>query len=345
MRGKTRRRTFLKRSALLGGTLAIGTAGVQAQETTTTPEDQQTLQTVLSVPSLEFTFFVRMQNAFEEATQSQNLNGSFLDGQNSQSKQVSDLETAITNDVDFIMVSPITAEGIVPAIEQANDADIPVVTIDRNVAQGEVATYVASQNVQLGQRSSSLLLDFMQQRADQDTYSIVELQGTQGASVTNDRAEGLQQTLDENDNMELLGSQTGEFQTSAALSTMEDFITRFGDDIDGVYAQNDLMALGAFRALGNAGRGDVPITGIDGSEAWVETFPDNQYHGTIAQLPEEMVFRSIEAGRTAVQGGDLPDFIPIEGRQVTQENAEQYLQEFFGDGMTTTTEQTTTTPS
>ena len=335
--GEPNRRTFLRRGAVVGGTLVVGQAGALAQ-------DQETLETVLSVPSLEFTFFVRMQNAFEQAIEEQDdLTGSFLDGQNSQPQQVSDLETAISNEVDFIMVSPITAEGIVPVVEQANEAGIPVVTIDRNTAEGEVATYVASENVQLGKRSSELLLEFMGDRADQDSYGVVELQGTPGASVTNDRTEGMREALDETDEFELLGSQTGEFQTAEALTVMEDFLTRFGDDIDGVYAQNDLMALGASRAASNAGREDLPITGIDGSEAWVETFADNEYHGTIAQLPEEMVFRSIEAGRSAVEGEELEEFIPIEGLRVTRENAQEYLDEFFGEGQETTTATPTAT--
>jgi len=336
----TNRRTFIKHSALLGTAVVAGTTGVQAQETTTAEES---FQTVLSVPSLEFPFFVRMQNAFEQARDEQNITGSFLDAQNSQSTQISQIEDAITNEPDFIMMSPITSDGAAPAVQAANDADIPVLTIDRDVSEADTVTNVASDNVQLGARSSALLLEFMQERADQDSFGIVELSGTPGASVTNERSEGLEQTLGENDNLEVLGSQTGEFSTPEALSVTEDFITRFGDDIDGVYAQNDLMALGASRALDDADRGDVPVTGIDGSEAWVETFADNEFHGTIAQLPEEMVMRTIEAGKNAVRGEDVEDSIVIEGLRVTQENSQQYLQDFFGGDETTTAAGETTT--
>jgi len=338
MRKSTKRRTFLKHSALFGTAVVAGTAGVHAQETTT----RESFQTVLSVPSLEFPFFVRMQNAFEQARDEQNVTGSFLDARNSQSTQISQIEDAITNDPDVIMMSPITSDGAAPAVQAANDAGIPVLTIDRDVSEGETVTNVASDNVQLGARSSALLLEFMQEQGDQDTYGIVELSGTPGASVTNERSEGLDQTLEANDNLEVLGSQTGEFSTPEALSVTEDFITRFGDDINGVYAQNDLMALGASRALDDADRGDVPITGIDGSESWVETFADDEFHGTIAQLPEEMVFRTIEAGKRAVRGEDVEDSITIEGMRVTHENVQEYLQDFFGGGETTTADGTAT---
>jgi ribose transport system substrate-binding protein len=339
MVGGTNRRDFIKYSALAGGTLLAGAAS--GREAT----QDETLETVLSIPSLEFTFFVRMQDAFESAQEELNVTGSVLDGQNSQERQISQIEDAVTEEVDFIMISPITSEGAVPAVRAANDADIPVVTIDRDVAEGEIVTNVASDNVSLGQRSNELLLEFMQQQEEKDTYNIVELQGTPGASVTNERSEGLERALEENDSLEVLGSQTGEFQTAEALTVMEDFITRFGQDIDGVYAQNDLMALGAFQAAQAGDATDLPIAGIDGTEAWVETFEDNPFHGTIAQLPEDMVREAIAAGRSAVEGEDVEDFIPIDGLRVTQDNAQDYLQEFFGEGGETATPEATTTES
>ncbi|MFC4360417.1 substrate-binding domain-containing protein [Halobium salinum] len=285
----------------------------------------------LSVPSLEFTFFARMQNAFNEAKNQGNIadSSTFYDAGNNQSTQVSDVETAISNEVDLLMISAITAEGVINAIRQANEADIPVVAIDRNVAEGETITYVASDNVQLGQRSTELCLRFMEGSSDADSYSVVQLEGTPGASVTNERGQGFQQAVDENDSLQRLASQTGEFSTQDALSVMEDFITQYGDEIDGVFCQNDLMALGAHQALQNANM-SVPITGIDGTEAWVERFSDNQYYGTLAQLPEDMVNTGIERGKAHLAGEDVEDTIVVDGLEVTQENASDYLDQYFG---------------
>lgn len=62
---------------------------------------------------------------------------------------------------------------------------------------------------------------------------------------------------------------------------MEDFITQYGDEIDGVFCQNDLMALGAHQTLQNADM-SIPVTGIDETEAWVKLFADNDSYGTLA---------------------------------------------------------------
>ncbi|MFC6976628.1 substrate-binding domain-containing protein [Halomicroarcula sp. GCM10025709] len=285
----------------------------------------------LSVPSLEFTFFARMQNAFTQA-RSEGLiasDSSFYDAGNNQGQQVSDVETAISNEVDFLMISAITAEGVINAIRQANEAGIPVVAIDRNVAEGDTVTYVASDNVQLGRRSTELCLGFMESTGDQETYNILQLEGTPGASVTNDRGQGFSNAVENNDSLSRLASQTGEFSTQTALGVMEDFITQYGDDIDGVFCQNDLMALGVHQALQNADM-SVPVTGIDGTEAWVELFADNDTYGTLAQLPEEMVTTAIDRATAHLAGETVEDTIVIEGLEVTQDNASDYLDQYFG---------------
>jgi len=73
----------------------------------------------------------------------------------------------------------------------------------------------------------------------------------------------------------------------------------------------------------------VAVTGIDGSEVWVDTFSEDNYYGTIAQLPEEMVNQSVEAGIMAVEGEELEDYYQIEGLEVTAENADDYPSEYF----------------
>ncbi|MFW6435402.1 MAG: substrate-binding domain-containing protein, partial [Halovenus sp.] len=219
--------------------------------------------------------------------------------------------------------------GILLSADQANDADIPIVTIDRNISEGDIATYVASDNVALGRRSMELCYDFMSDLSDQDEYNVVELQGTQGASVTNERADGAEEAIDSTDDLTLLDSQSADFSTEEAVSVMEDFITSHGDDIDGVYAHNDLMALGAYEAIDGTDVGDVAITGIDGSEAWVEEIQDVDHYGTLAQLPEEMVEQGVDFGLQAVDGEDLDDYYPIEGLEVTSENAGEYLDDYF----------------
>lgn len=291
--------------------------------------DEEPLETALLVPSLEFTFFARMEEGFDNALEEFDIEGTFYDNRNDESTQASNFEDVVGGEPDFIIISPITAEGVVPSIELANDNDIPVITVDRDAEEGEIATHVASDNVALGERSTEMCLEFMREREDQETYNIIQLEGTPGATPTLLRGEGFENVVDANDDLELLETDTGEFGTEEALSRMEDFVTAHGDDIDGVFAQNDLMALGAQIALEGADMGDVPITGVDGTEAWVEEILDHEHYGTVAQLPEEMIMTSVEQGIAYVEGEEVEEFYPVDGLEVTQENAQEYLDDFF----------------
>ncbi len=334
MSRNVRRRVFIQSGVAAGAVALAGCSGGNDPGTTeddsSTEGDTAGPTVALSVPTLGLTFFARMENAFNNAIAGGSIaeDSAFYDAGGSQSTQVSDIETAISNDVDAIMIAAITEEGITSAVEQANDADIPVIAIDRDVTGGETITYIASDNVQLGERSTELCLDFMQATSDAETYNILQLEGTPGASTTNDRGEGFANAVAANDNLAELDSQTGEFSTQDALSTMEDFITQYGDTIDGVFCQNDLMALGVHQALQDSEL-SVPVTGIDGTEAWVERFADNSQYGTLAQLPEEMVSISIEQAKRYLADEDIEDTITVEGREVTQDNATEYLTQYF----------------
>jgi len=293
--------------------------------------DNSTPHLALSIPTLEFTFYVRMQNAWEAAKQNGRISqeSTFYDAQGDQSSQIGHIETAISNNVDVLVASPVTGEGILPGIDQANEADIPVIAIDRDFAETSGReTYIGSDNVSLGRRSSQLLREFMSEASSDDTYNVIQLEGTPGAPNVELRGSGFQSVVDNNDDFQVLDSQTGEFTTQDALSTMNDLITRHGDDIDGVFCQNDLMCLGAHQALSDSDL-DVPITGVDGTEGWVEIFSDNQYYGTLAQLPEGMVDQAVMTSKNILNGESIQSEYVIEGLEVTQESASEYLSEYF----------------
>jgi len=286
----------------------------------------------LSIPTLEFTFYVRMQNAWGTAKQNGRISeeSAFYDAQGDQATQISNVETAITNEVDLLLISPVTADGITPALQAAEEAGIPVIASDRDFAnKGFRETYIGSNNTSLGKRSTEMLLRFMSDKSDQDAYNVIQLEGTPGAPNVRLRGNGFESVIQANDNLNTLDSQTGEFTTQGALDAMSDLITRHGDDIDGVFCQNDLMCLGAQQALSNNNI-SVPITGVDGTEGWVEQFSNNKYFGTLAQLPEGMVDQSITSAKAVLANEDVQNRYIVEGRAVTQENASDYLSEYFG---------------
>ncbi len=154
----------------------------------------QDLTIATSLPSLGFPFFVHMQK--ELRVEAENLGGISLietDGQNRTPKQTADIEAAIIQGVDGIIISPLDAVAMAPALQQAVDAGIPVVTIDRSV-QGVpgILAHVGADNVKGGEAQGELIMKLFPAGA-----RVVNLQGQPGASPAIDRNAGVHNVLDQ----------------------------------------------------------------------------------------------------------------------------------------------------
>lgn len=105
-----------------------------------------------------------------------------MDAQNDPAKQVSDIEDLIQKKVDVILLNPTDADALVPAVEEANKAGIPLLTIDRSVNGGEVALHIASDNVKGGGMAAAYTVEQLGEKG-----IVVELEGITGASAARER--------------------------------------------------------------------------------------------------------------------------------------------------------------
>jgi len=112
----------------------------------------------LSISTLNNPFFVTLRDGAQSAANEANAELIIADAQNDASKQQNDLQNFVTQQVDAILVNPVDSEAIVPAIEAANGADIPVIALDRGAEGGEIATTIASDNVQGGRLAGEELI-------------------------------------------------------------------------------------------------------------------------------------------------------------------------------------------
>lgn len=325
----TSRRELIKYGAAVGSATLAGCMG-QGDSSNEGGDGEGGYTVAVSIPDLEFQFFARQEQEWDRLVDERDdISGSFYDAQGAQEQQISDIETALANNVDLIIISPITEEGAVPAAQNANEAGIPVVNMDRTIVGADVTTHIASDNVEMGYKATNLALELMSGIEEQDNYNIIELQGTSGTSVANDRRDGFVEALDENDNLTELETQDADFSTSEAVSIMENFVTSHGEDIDSVYAHNDLMAVGAQQVIEDNNLTDIPIVGIDGDKTWVEQIMENENYATVAQLPEEMLQESIDKGIQALEGDEPDDFYKMETPELTQENAQEYYEKYL----------------
>jgi ribose transport system substrate-binding protein len=251
------------------------------------------------------------------------------DAQGQTAKQVSDVEDLIARRVNLILLAPREYEGLAPALQAAKQAKIPVVLVDRAAAGTVGADYVtllASNFVEQGQRAAEWLA-----KQTNGNASIVELSGTPGSSVAQDRAKGFRDGIAKYPGMKIIASQTGDFSRATAQRVMQNIAQSLGPQITAVYAHNDEMALGAIQALKAAGLQpgkDVTVVSIDGERAALEAIQRGELGATVESNPRfgPVAFDTIEKLR---KGEQVPPKILITDRFFDKSNAAQFVAEAY----------------
>jgi ABC-type sugar transport system substrate-binding protein len=274
------------------------------------------LTIALSIPGLQFPFFVFMEKAVkDEAAKLGDVEIVTLDGQNQVPKQTADLEAAIAQKYDGILVSPITAEGMAPAVKEVVDAKIPVATIDRTVYNVATLAHVGADNVLGGEAQGQAILKLFPNGA-----TIFELQGTPGATPAIDRAKGLHNVIDSHPEIKVACQQTGEFTRDKGLSVTENCLGATPKP-DAIVAANDDMALGAAEALKSA-KLAIPIIGYDALPETLGMIRDGQIYGTIDQFPGEQSKTALRTLVDFLRNNKSPDKhdIFITPKLITKDN-------------------------
>jgi galactofuranose transport system substrate-binding protein len=251
------------------------------------------------------------------------------DAQGQTSKQVSDVEDLIARRVKAIFLAPREFEGLAPAIQAAKQAGIPVFLIDREAAgkAGEdYVTFIGSNFVEEGQRAGEWLVKQTNGKA-----GIVELTGTPGSSVANDRSQGFKDAIKDKPDMKIIASQTGDFTRALAQKTMENIIQSLGKQITVVYAHNDEMALGAIQALQSAQMNpgkDVIVLSVDGERAALQAIGDGKMNVSVECNPRfgPIAFDTLEK---YLNGEKVPTKIIVPDRFFDQSNAQQFVNEAY----------------
>src|SRR6056297_1732986 len=243
----------------------------------------------LSVSTLNNPFFVELKNGAEEKAADLGVEITVVDARDNAAKQLNDIQDLIQRKVDLLIINPTDSDAIVTAIEDANNAGIPVITVDRGANGGEVLVHIASDNVAGGAMAAAFL-------AEQINFNgkVVELVGIPGTSAARDRGKGFETKLKDYPDIELVAKQSANFNRAEGLKVMEN-ILQAHPDIDAVFAQNDGMALGAVEALRAAGKLDeVVVVGFDAIDDAVKAVEKGEMAGTIAQQPALMGSLSVE---------------------------------------------------
>ena len=260
-------------------------------------------QILASVPGLTFPFFVHMMNAFKAEAAKQGMGVIESDGQVSSPKQTADVEAAITQGVKGIVISPNEVDAMAPALQQAVEAKIPVVTVDRRVAQVEgILAHVGADNVKGGEAQANLIVQMFPEGA-----TIINLQGQSGASPAIDRNKGLHNILDGMaDKYKIVFEQTAGFDRAKGLAVTEAALSGMAEAPKVIVAANDDMALGAMEAVKSRGLSGIAIIGFDALPEALAQVRDGGLTATIEQFPGQQSALGVQTLVDFIKTGKQP---------------------------------------
>ncbi|MCA3445289.1 MAG: substrate-binding domain-containing protein [Rhodobacter sp.] len=304
------RRGFLRSSVALAALAAAGPALAQDR-----------LVVLGSVPSLGFPFFVHMLNQIKAEAEAQGVDLIESDGQNSAPKQTADIEAAVVQGVNAIVISPLDVNALAPAVEAAIQAGVPVVTIDRRVdgVKGILA-HVGADNVKGGEAQAQAII-----AAFPDGARIFNLQGQPGAGPAIDRNQGVHNVLDPvADKYQIIFEQTANFARAEALTVTEAGLAANGEP-DVIVCANDDMALGAIEACAARGFTKVKIYGFDALPEALVAVRDGTMAGTVEQFPGEQSRTAVRIAVAFAKDGTAPesDLVLLTPIVIGQDNLDQ----------------------
>ena len=198
----------------------------------------------------------------------------FDDAQQKQENQITAIRNFIQQEVDYILLAPVTETGWDTVLQEAKDADIPVIIVDRMVDVSDdslYTTWIGTDALCEGRKAAEWLNGFAEAKgiAASDIH-IADIQGTIGSTAQIGRTEGLEEAAKEY-GWNIVAQQTGEFTQAKGQEVMESMLKQH-DNINVVYCENDNEAFGAIDAIEAAGKtvgpdGDILVMSFDTTNA------------------------------------------------------------------------------
>ncbi|OZN24345.1 D-ribose ABC transporter substrate-binding protein RbsB [Actinobacillus seminis] len=264
----------------------------------------------LAISTLDNPFFVSLKDGAQKKADELGYKLVVLDSQNDPAKELANVEDLMVRGAKVLLINPTDSEAVVNAVAMANRNKVPVITLDRGAAKGNVVTHIASDNVAGGKMAG----DFIAQKFG-DNAKVIQLEGIAGTSAARERGEGFKQAIEAH-KFEVLASQPADFDRTKGLNVMENLLTSKGS-VQAVFAQNDEMALGALRAIDAANK-KVLVVGFDGTDDGVKAVKSGKMAATIAQQPELIGSLGVENADKVIKGQAVEAKIPVQLKVVTE---------------------------
>ena len=280
-------------------------------------------------PSLNAPFYAALNEAVRRNVVGMGMSFVTAEGQDDISKQIAAVEDLIANNINVLILNPLDQEALVPITKAATRNGIAVFILDSKIAPE--AEYVSS--VQANNRGNgSLIGNWVVDKLGNQPLKIALLSGAKGNPVGQERREGMltgiasaQLTKSGRTTFEVVAQGWGNWSNNGGLKAMEDILVAH-PDVNVLLAENDAMALGAMKAINEAGKTEqITIVAIDGQKEAYQLIRAGKMGSTAVNSPDELGKYVVEAAAKHLNGdGQLPKVIYTPAVVVTKDNADTY---------------------
>ncbi|WP_031478619.1 ABC transporter permease/substrate-binding protein [Streptomyces bicolor] len=268
----------------------------------------------LSLSTLNNPFFVSIRTGAQEEAKKLGVDLTVTDAQNDASQQANQLQNFTSEGLGTIIVNPVDSDAVTPAAKAVNKSDIPLVAVDRAVNNATTAALVASDNVTGGKLAAEALAEKLGGKG-----RIVILQGQAGTSASRERGAGFAEGLKAHPGIEVVAKQPADWDRTKGLDVMTNLL-QANPDINGVFAENDEMALGAIKALGAKAGKSVQVIGFDGTADGLKAVEGGTLFASVAQQPTELGRIAVQNAVKAASGDKVEKSVMVPVKVVTKEN-------------------------
>ncbi len=270
-------------------------------------------------------FFIEMQKGAEAEAKKLGVNliVQAADREVDVEKQMQIVENLIQTKVAALCVTPSGSREIVPAIDKANRAGIPVLIIDTRVdakalseAQGKIATFIGSDNYEGGKLAGEFIAKRLGGKG-----KVAVLEGIPGHETGDSRLRGFREAIKAAPGIEIVASQTANWERDQGFNVFQN-ILQSHPEVQAVFACSDLMALGAVEAIAAAKKtGQITVVGFDASDEARQAVGRGTMDATVAQSPSAMGALAVENAFHLIKGEQIKAEIVVPIKLITKENA------------------------
>jgi ribose transport system substrate-binding protein len=246
-----------------------------------------------------------------------------LDAKGDAAVQLDQISDLISQKVDVAIVWPVSGTTVISGLEEFAGAGIPVINTNSAVdeaGQDLLVAFSGPSDFIQGQQAGQAMVEALGGKGN-----VVELAGTAGYDTSILRSEGFADAIQGTD-IVLLETQPTDWSTDKAQTIMQTYITKYGDEIDGIYCADDGISMGAMNALEAVGLNDgsIPITSCTMFASGYDAIKDGKQYASILQSPLLDARLALDLAVQVARGEDIEFDNRIETFIVTQENADEF---------------------